>query len=54
METDREYIESQVQSNGMQIGMLNIMSANAVVEKVKQTPVPNDLYNGLWHEGEVA
>ena len=54
METAREYIESQVQSNGMQIGMLNIMSANAVVEKVKQTPVPNDLYNGLWHEGEVA
>ena len=36
------------------VGMLTLRTANKTLQVASQRPDPEDLYNGLWYEGEVC
>lgn len=36
------------------VGMLQINRINDTIEKAKEKPEPQDMYHGIWNEGEVA
>ena len=46
--------EIETNSGADHIGMLKLRTANKAIRDAALRPDPEDLYNGLWYEGEVC
>ena len=47
-------LELESRADATDVGMLTLRSANKTLKVAAMRPDPEDLYNGLWYEGEVC